>query len=53
MGGAFVLGADLLAQRLMYPVTIPIGIVSAFCGVPMFLMLLVKGSSDNAARLVN
>lgn len=41
-GGCFVLGADLLAQWLIYPLILPIGILCAFAGVPMFLFLLFK-----------
>jgi iron complex transport system permease protein len=49
-GGTFVLGADILAQRLLYPVSVPIGIISAFAGVPMFLALLIRGGIKDASR---
>jgi iron complex transport system permease protein len=47
-GGGFVLAVDLLAQSLMYPVIVPIGIISAFAGVPMFLFLLFRRSISYA-----
>ena len=39
-GSCFLLEADLLAQNLIYPQILPIGIICAFAGVPMFLFLL-------------
>lgn len=47
-GGCFVLGADLLAQWLIYPLVLPIGILCAFAGVPMFLFLLFKRTLSHA-----
>jgi iron complex transport system permease protein len=39
-GGAFLALADLLARTAMAPVEIPIGVITAFVGVPFFLVLL-------------
>jgi len=39
-GGAFLTLADLLARVLLSPAEIPIGVVTAFVGVPFFLVLL-------------
>jgi iron complex transport system permease protein len=47
-GGTFLLGADLLAQRLLYPVLLPIGIICSFTGVPIFLFLLLRRSMRHA-----
>lgn len=47
-GGCFVLGADLLAQWIIYPLILPIGILCAFAGVPMFLFLLFKRTLSHA-----
>ena len=41
-GGAFVLASDILAQWLIYPLVLPIGILCSFAGAPMFLFLLFK-----------
>ncbi|MGE4290708.1 MAG: FecCD family ABC transporter permease [Desulfovibrio sp.] len=47
-GAAFLLGADLLAQSLLYPVLLPIGILCSFTGVPIFLFLLLRRSMQHA-----
>lgn len=39
-GAAFLVLADLLAQTVLSPVEIPIGIVTAFAGGPFFLWML-------------
>lgn len=39
-GAAFLIGADLLARTVDEPSEIPVGIITAFCGVPFFLYLL-------------
>ncbi len=39
-GGAFLTLADLLARVMLSPAEIPIGVVTAFVGVPFFLVLL-------------
>ncbi|MDR2352093.1 MAG: iron ABC transporter permease [Deltaproteobacteria bacterium] len=43
-GACFLVGADLLAQNLFYPLVIPIGIICSFAGVPMFLFLIFRQS---------
>jgi iron complex transport system permease protein len=47
-GGAFIIGTDLLARTMLYPLVLPIGIICAFAGVPMFLFLLFKSSLSHA-----
>ena len=42
LGGLFLLGADIIAQRLFAPVTLPAGIVTAAIGGPYFLVILVR-----------
>lgn len=42
-GAAFLILADLLARVALAPAEIPIGVVTAFVGVPLFLVLL-RGS---------
>lgn len=39
-GGAFLIGADLIARTVDQPSEVPVGIVTAVCGVPFFLYLL-------------
>lgn len=39
-GAAFLTGADVVARLALAPVEIPIGVVTAFVGVPVFLTLL-------------
>jgi len=40
IGGAFLITADIFARTLDRPAEIPVGILTAFCGVPFFLYLL-------------
>ena len=40
LGAAFLIGADLVARTIDEPSEIPVGIITAFCGVPFFLYLL-------------
>lgn len=47
-GGFFLLAADLAAQSIMYPTLLPIGILCAFAGVPVFLFLLLRGAARHA-----
>jgi len=47
-GAFFLLAADLVAQSLLYPTLLPIGIICAFTGVPVFLFLLFRGAAHNA-----
>ncbi|UCD08345.1 MAG: iron chelate uptake ABC transporter family permease subunit [Dehalococcoidales bacterium] len=39
-GAIFLILADLIARTVMAPTEIPIGIITALCGVPFFLYLL-------------
>ncbi len=45
-GGAFLTLADLGARTLMDPTEIPIGVITAFLGVPLFLILLRRSLSE-------
>ncbi|TFH65613.1 MAG: iron ABC transporter permease [Gemmatimonadales bacterium] len=44
-GAAFLCIADLLARVLLAPFEIPIGVITAFLGVPLFLLLLRRSIS--------
>ncbi|MBN2240762.1 MAG: iron chelate uptake ABC transporter family permease subunit [Dehalococcoidales bacterium] len=41
-GAIFMIIADVIARTIMAPTEIPIGIITAVCGVPFFLYLLRK-----------
>lgn len=40
LGAAFLIWADLVARLLLPGTELPVGVVTALCGVPFFLMLL-------------
>jgi iron complex transport system permease protein len=39
-GGAFLVGADLVARMALSPAEVPIGVVTAFFGAPFFIVVL-------------
>ncbi len=39
-GAVFMIAADLIARTALSPMELPVGIITAFCGVPFFLYLL-------------
>jgi len=39
-GASFLILADLLSRTVMYPIQLPVGVITAFCGGPFFLYLL-------------
>lgn len=41
-GGAFLVIADTLARTLVAPMQLPVGVITAFLGVPLFLYLLAR-----------
>jgi iron complex transport system permease protein len=45
-GGAFLTLADLVARLALAPTEIPIGVITAFVGVPFFLVLLRRSVSS-------
>ncbi|ADD67699.1 transport system permease protein [Denitrovibrio acetiphilus DSM 12809] len=48
LGGVFLLFADILGQSIVSPLSLPVGILTAFTGVPVFLFLLLKRSVKDA-----
>jgi iron complex transport system permease protein len=44
LGAAFLVGCDLVARTIMAPLELPVGIVTAIVGGPVFLWLLFKRS---------
>lgn len=45
-GGVFLSLADVVARLALAPTEIPIGVVTAFVGVPLFLVLLRRSVVD-------
>lgn len=45
-GALLLLGADTVARTIMAPVILPVGIMTAFMGVPFFLYLFMKRRKD-------
>ncbi|MDT8408911.1 MAG: iron ABC transporter permease [Wenzhouxiangellaceae bacterium] len=43
-GGAFLLVADTLARNVFSPRQVPVGVLTALIGVPLFLLLLNRGA---------
>ncbi len=41
-GGAFLLAADTVARTLAAPAELPIGVITALVGVPLFIVLLTR-----------
>ena len=40
LGAAFLMLADLVARTLAAPIELPVGVITAFCGAPLFIYLL-------------
>jgi iron complex transport system permease protein len=41
-GAAFLIGCDLIARTIIAPLVLPVGIVTAILGGPVFLWLLFR-----------
>ena len=41
-GAALLLGADTIARRIIAPVILPVGVITAFMGGPLFLYLIMR-----------
>lgn len=44
MGGILLLGSDTVARLVVAPYVLPVAVLTAFLGAPVFLYLLVRGS---------
>jgi iron complex transport system permease protein len=42
IGAIFLLSADIIAVKLIAPVVLPVGIITAFLGAPLFLYLIIR-----------
>jgi iron complex transport system permease protein len=40
LGAAFLMLADLVARSVMAPAELPVGVITSFCGAPLFVYLL-------------
>ena len=40
LGGAFLILADLVARTVAAPTELPVGVITSFCGAPLFIYLL-------------
>jgi len=45
LGGVFVTASDLFARTLFAPLELPVGVVTAVIGVPVFALLLRRGAA--------
>ena len=46
LGGAVLLGADILARTVLSPQVLPVGIITSIFGAPFFLFLLRKTKQE-------
>jgi iron complex transport system permease protein len=47
-GASFLVFSDTLARTVLQPVELPVGIITAFVGVPFFLYLLMRARPEGA-----
>jgi len=46
VGGLLLLGADTLARTILAPVILPVGIMTAFLGIPFFIYLFMRRNRE-------
>ncbi len=46
VGAVMLVGADIVAMQIMAPVILPVGVITAFMGVPMFIYLIIRKRSE-------
>ncbi len=49
-GGSLLVAADALARSLLAPRQLPVGVLTAFLGVPLFLLLLARSNRTGILR---
>ncbi|WP_245869846.1 FecCD family ABC transporter permease [Pedobacter ginsengisoli] len=47
LGGALLTGADLIARTIVAPAELPIGILTAMIGVPVFIYIIISEKNKN------
>jgi iron complex transport system permease protein len=45
-GSAFLVACDLIARTARPPAEIRLGVVTALCGAPFFLVLMLRGLNE-------
>ncbi|WP_133577095.1 FecCD family ABC transporter permease [Pedobacter metabolipauper] len=50
LGAALLTGADLIARTIVAPAELPIGILTAMIGTPVFLYIIISERNKNALR---
>ena len=45
-GGLLLVGADTVARTIIAPIIVPVGVMTAFLGVPLFLYLIMRKKKD-------
>jgi iron complex transport system permease protein len=48
LGAAFLILADLVARTVAAPTELPVGVITAFCGAPLFVYLLRRQRGEEA-----
>jgi iron complex transport system permease protein len=46
-GATFLILADLVARLILSPMELPVGVMTAFIGAPVFVTLLRKSSGES------
>lgn len=46
LGAALLLVSDTVGKLILYPVTVPVGIVISFFGVPLFIHLILRRGKE-------
>ena len=46
LGAGLLALADLIARTIVVPAELPIGILTALMGVPMFIMIIIKNKKE-------
>ncbi len=46
IGASFLLGCDIISRAIDVSATIPVGVVTAFIGSPIFLFLIIRGRRE-------
>ncbi|OKY77471.1 MAG: ABC-type Fe(3+)-siderophore transport system permease component [Candidatus Methanohalarchaeum thermophilum] len=47
LGAILLLSSDTVARTVLYPLVLPVGILTSFLGVPLFLYLIIKRRQKN------
>ena len=42
VGAVLLVGADIVAMQIIAPAILPVGVLTAFMGVPLFIYLIIR-----------